>query len=139
MDHVAALTKGSQLVKSAVTRIVVEVRTGQDHRCPPAISENVLGWSLYPSTVAIAPVLTASVPPSPIAKVEHLLPMRTSAMLASSPCPDEAHKVRELRPVNWIQEDVLRADRHEVQIRSALAGAVELIVPTRTRRVRDKE
>ena len=64
--------------------------------------------------------------------------MRTPTVLASSPCPDEAHKLGQLWPVNWVQENVLRANGHEVQMRSALVGALGLIAATMTQRVRDR-
>lgn len=33
-------------------------------------------------------------------------------MLASAPCPYEAHMVRELRPIDRVQKHVLGSDRH---------------------------
>ena len=125
-------------MKGAITRIVIEVRAGQHHWCPPALDQDVLGRSSYPSPGAVAPVLPAPVPPSTVAKVENSLPVRTPAMLAAPTCSHEPNKMRELWPVDGIQKDVLRADWHEVQIRSALVEAVELIAPTMTQRVRDR-
>ena len=138
MDHVAALAKGGKLVKGAIARVVVEVRTGQHHRCPPALDQDILGWPSYPSAAAVAPVPPAFVPPASVTKVKDLLSMRTPTMLASPTCPHKPNKVRELWPVNWVQEDVLRADGHEAQIRSALVGALGLIAATMTQRVRDR-
>jgi len=37
VEHVAALAERCELVKRTVARIMIEVRTGQDHRCPPAL------------------------------------------------------------------------------------------------------
>jgi len=128
VEHVAALTERCELMQRAVARIMVEVRTGQDHRCPPSLQQDVLRRPSYAPALAIAPALPAPVPPPPVAKVEDLLPVRTSTMLAVSPCPHEAYLVRELRPVDRVQEHVLGADRHQASPSEASGFAVQRIM-----------
>ncbi len=113
MDHVASLTERCQLVVRAVAGIMVEVSTGQYHWRPPALYQDVLCRPSHAPASAIAPALPAPIPPPSVAEVEDLLHMGTPTMLAAPPCPYEAYLVRELDPVDRVQEHVLRADRHQ--------------------------
>ena len=101
VDHVTPLAQCRQLVERAVARVVVKVRTGQHHRRPRTVHQDVLCRPSHASTLAIAPAMPLPVPPSSIPHMEYFLPMGAPAMLAASPCPHEAHMMRELgkRPV----------------------------------------
>ena len=55
VNHVAALAECGQLVKRAVAGIMVEVSTGQYHRCPPALDQDILHRSSHAPSPAIAP------------------------------------------------------------------------------------
>lgn len=112
VDHVAALAERRELPEVAIGGIVVEVRAGQHHGCPPAVQEDVLAWTLYPAPAAIAPMQTIWIPPPTVAQMEDPAPMRSAAVLAAAAGPLEADEPRDVRPINRVEEGVLRTDRH---------------------------
>ena len=67
VEHVAALAERCELVKRTVARIMVKVRTGQDHRCPPALYQNVFRRPSHAPAPAIAPALPVPIPPPSVA------------------------------------------------------------------------
>ena len=55
------------------------------------------------------------IPPPPVAEAVDDAPMRPPAALTSSTGPSEVDRGRELRPVDWVEEAMLRADRQRGQ------------------------
>lgn len=113
VEHVASLAERRELVQRTVAGIMIEVCAGQYNRRPSPLQQNVLRRPSHASTLTVAPVTPVPVPPSPIPQMEYLLLMRAPAMLAAPPCPHEAHMVRKLRPIDWVQEHVFGSDRHQ--------------------------
>ena len=66
VEHVAALAERRELVEGTVARIMVEVRAGQYNRRPSPLQQNVFPRPSHASTLAVAPVMPFSVPPSSI-------------------------------------------------------------------------
>lgn len=120
VDHVAALAQGCQLVEGAVTGIVVEVRAGQHHFGPFASCEDVLGWASHAPPLRTPPVEPLRVPPPPVPQMKDALAMRSPTMLANAPCPFEADEVRDMLPVDRVQKDMFRADRHQIITHAAI-------------------
>lgn len=94
VNHVAALAERCQLVKRAVAGIMIEMRAGQDHRCPFSHLKDVLSRSTNTPAVAVTPIRPAFVPPASVSEVEDPLPMWAPAMFAASACPYEADQMR---------------------------------------------
>ena len=113
VDHVAALAERCHLVERAVAGIVIEVRTGQHHRCPQPLNKYVLCGTSHTPPLPAAPAKPLAVPPPPISQMEDPLTMGATAMLASASCPNETDMMRQLRPVDRIQEHMFGTDRHQ--------------------------
>jgi hypothetical protein len=113
VEHVAALAQRRQLMERAVTGVVVEVRAGQYHRRPSTVYQNVLGRPSHAATLPVAPTMPLAVPPSSVPEMKYSLSVRPPAMFAGASCPHKTNMMRELRPVDRVQEHVLGSDRHQ--------------------------
>lgn len=96
MDHVTALAERGELVERAVAGIMVQMRTGQHHRCPCAVGQDVLGWASHQPALAVAPVQPTSIPPAAVAEVEDAFPVRAAAMPAAPTGTHEADMMGQL-------------------------------------------
>jgi hypothetical protein len=45
--------------------------------------------------------------------MENTLAMRSPTMLANAPCPFEANEARDMLPVDRVEKEMFRADRHQ--------------------------
>lgn len=90
------------VVERTVAGVMVEVRTGQHHRSPGTLQQDVLGWPSHAPALAVAPAASFPIPPSSIPQMKYPLSMRAPTMLAATFCPHEAHVVRKLRPVDRV-------------------------------------
>lgn len=123
--HVAALTKGGEVLGSVVGRVMVAVPGCQDHARGPDTPEDVVGSDRQTDEVPgpIAPGDNLCVPPATVAEMEYGLPMWAGTDLAAPLRPLEADHGRELGPVDGVEEAVLAPDRHARQSRCAAAAA----------------
>jgi len=85
MNHVAALAERRHPVECAVARIMIKVGTGQHHRRPGTVRQNILRGPSYAPPLAIAPAEPLPVPPSPVTQMEDFQAVGAAAMLALAP------------------------------------------------------
>lgn len=112
MDHVASLAKRSQLFKATVAWIVMEMGTRQHYRCPLARVKNIVGRSANPPTLPVPPIAAFRVPLPSVAHVEDALQMSPTAMLAATFGTDKPNEVGDMPPIDRVQKNMLRTDRH---------------------------
>jgi hypothetical protein len=113
--HVAALAEGREVLSGVVGGVVIAVSGSQNHACGPHPSEDIIGPDREADEAprSVTPRAFLSIPPTPIAKMEDPLPVRTGANLAPPLRPLEADHGRELRPIDRVEEAVLAPDRHQ--------------------------
>ena len=92
--------------------LLVKMRAGEHYmgRAHPG-ERDTLAHPDPPATTA-PPAPRVHAPPSSIAQVRHMGPVRLRAPLAARSGPLEADRVGQLRPVDRVQPTVLRVDRH---------------------------
>lgn len=112
MNHVASLTKRSQLLEATVAWIVMEMRARQNHRGPPAHVEDIIGWTTNPPALPVPPIATFRVPPPSVTHVKDALQMSPTTMLAAAFGTDKPNEVRNMPPIDRVEENMLRTDRH---------------------------
>lgn len=132
MDHVASLAKCSQLFEATVAWIMMQMRTRQNYRCPLAHVKNIVGRSANPPTLPVPPIPAFRVPPPSVTHVEDALQMSPTAMLAATFGTDKPNEVGDMPPIDRIQKNMLRTDRHRWQ-----RYAAKRIPVARYRRVRE--
>lgn len=83
MNHVAALAERAQVRRSAVARIMIEVRTRQDDIGHPDARKREA--ALHRDTLALvrSPARRIGVPPAPVAKMRDPTKVRPTALLAA--------------------------------------------------------
>jgi hypothetical protein len=112
VDHVAALTKTTQVAQPVVGRIMIEVRSGKHD---PSRSQAHHLFQVGPTSNAptsIAPYLPCLIVPSPVRQAAHSGAMRSAAPLAHAAGTLEAHPPAELTPMSRIQIAEFSTDRH---------------------------
>ena len=121
VQHVAALAEGHQIGVLVVGRVVVTVGRRQHHLRDPDPGEQILVAQPLPKSAALAvtPSRNFGIPPPAIPEVEDPLQVRTCAFFAPALRPSEADHGGELRPVDGVEEAVLRPDRHPCSPESA--------------------
>ena len=124
VDHVAALAQSCQLVEGAVAWIVVEVGAGQHHLGPLAACQDILGRATYAPTLRTPPVEPLRIPPPAISEMENTLAMRSPTMFANAPCPFEADEARDMLPVDRVEKDMFRSDRHQTITHGAVRDSL---------------
>lgn len=116
VQDVAALAKRLEVRGRVVARVVIQVGTGQIH--PGGIARRV-GWDclgrcqLQLAALAAAPGLRHLIPPAPVPQVADQLAVGAATAFAAAFGPPEADHLGELHPVDWVEEAVFRADRHD--------------------------
>lgn len=112
MDHVASLAKRSQLFEATVAWIVMEMGARQNHRRPLADVENIVGRSANPPALPVPPIPAFRVPPPSVTHVEDALQMSPTTMLAAPFGTDKPNEVGNMPPIDRVQKNMLRTDRH---------------------------
>lgn len=118
VQDMAPLAERPQVGRVVVAGIVIEVRArqvdagGLHHR---ACRQAFQGGELELAAPAAAPSTLRGIPPTPVAKVEHELAVRTAAPLAAALGAAEPDHLGQLAPVDGVEEAVLWADRHGAQ------------------------
>ena len=125
--HMAPLAERSEVARSVVAGIVVQVRAGEhDARDPQrggrvdagearlrACQLHRCGQTANPPALPVAPACGVLVPPHPIAEMQHVAAVRATAMLAAPLGAAEADKGRQLAPVDRVKPAMFARDRHD--------------------------
>ena len=124
--QMAALAESREIGSRVVTRVVVTVRCGEHHPRPPDNAEHVVGAELQPDepSTTVTPAPGLCVPPAAITEVDHHLLVWPSAALTASPGPAEAHRDRQLAPIDRVEKAMLAPDRQGGKI---MSGAVLMV------------
>ena len=112
VNHMATLTKRSEIARQAVARIVVEMRAGQHDIGRPHRRKGEAALDRDPFATAGAPAGGIGIPPATVAEMGNPAHMRSGAMLAACAGSVEPDYVRQLRPVDRVQPAVFGSDRH---------------------------
>jgi hypothetical protein len=120
VQHVATLTKRSEVGGIVVARVVVQMSAGQDNIGRPHRSKSEI-LHRYASAIFSAPASIASIPPPSIAKVRDTLKVWPLAALAARLSAAKADCLRQLRPVDRVKPAVLGTDRHCLPLNQARA------------------
>jgi hypothetical protein len=116
MEHMAALAERLEIARPVVGGVVIEMGGGQRHLCcgeGPVLDRrrSARNPGKRPA-LPVAPGCAFLIPPAAIAEVKDHAAVGSPASFATSLGPSEPDEGRELRPVNWIEPPVLRANRH---------------------------
>ena len=104
----AALAYGQEVTAGVVGRVMIEMGAGQAHARPrqarrPGRQGREL---LQPATLCITPCAALSVPPSSVTQMGHNLSMGLPAPLPAAFGAAEAHRGRELVPIERVEAAV---------------------------------
>ena len=134
--HVAALAQCGEITRAVVAWVVVQMRTGEHHardaqhrrRANPRkarLRARQLGWiceCTHRPPAPIAPARGLFIPPHAVAEMQHVAPMRTSAMLAPPFRTREADERGQLSPIDRVQPAMFTRDRHGDSMSRGQAG-----------------
>ena len=113
VDHVAPLAEGCEVSVGVVCGVVIAMRGGQNHASPADAAEDVSFRSdPNPTTPTVPPAAGICVPPAAVTEVVDHPSVRTPAPLTAAFRPPEPDHGRELRPVDGVEEAMLRPDWH---------------------------
>ena len=112
VDQVASLAKRSQLFEATVAWIRMEMGARQNHRCPLAHVKNIVGRSTNSPALPVPPIPAFRVPPLSVTHVEDAFQMSPTTMLAAAFGTDKPNEVGDMQPIDRVQKNMLRTDRH---------------------------
>ena len=111
VKNVAPLAQRSEICRRVVTRVMIEMCTGQHHPRDPYLRQRY-PRNGNPPTGARPPASTGRIPPTPVSQMRHALQMRAAATFATATGSVEPDRSRQLRPVDRIEPAIFRTDRH---------------------------
>ena len=112
VDQVASLAKRSQLFEATVAWIRMEMGARQNHRYPLAHVKNIVGRSTNSPALPVPPIPAFRVPPLSVTHVEDAFQMSPTTMLAAAFGTDKPNEVGDMQPIDRVQKNMLRTDRH---------------------------
>jgi hypothetical protein len=116
MEHMAALAECLEITRPVVGGVMIEMGGGQRNLCCGEGSvldrRRSAGNPGKRPALPVAPGCAFLIPPTAIAEVKDHAAVGSLASFATPLGASKPDERRELRPVDWIEPTVLRANRH---------------------------